>query len=418
MTPIEIAYFKHFMYDKGLTRSYLYFYRKNPLKGSPKGDKDANPESVEQFFLQTTVEDVIMKAFMFYPTNITPRKVNGSYDYWKGIDDQWQSYMQSMAGNYTNDTWPILRKTFAILRQNWDIPGYWKGSNQESTEEVYKRMNIDLPLPERCWPHGVVSPKQQDLEFNDFDIRNACDGDIIVREHKCEDHVSQLIILFRELEPYKTEEISMLGVASYCYYNCYSDKLKIGGEMRKILVNPDATDVKYRLAFKEERDTLMKKLAEVGLEWDEKSKMLISLVPKKEFTSEPAETNLPEIDFVEFDKKSRTAYMLTKGTMSLNSRSHSWRITINREDTKEIRKKQVKYAMIGNTKLGETMLMLCNNPKGMPLTYNTDKYYNVNSREFCEHLMRLLFITDDLAYLNIDKVLEKTDSITYKITKQ
>jgi hypothetical protein len=162
----------------------------------------------------------------------------------------------------------------------------------------------------------------------------------------------------------------------------------------------------------------MKKLAEVGLEWDEKSKMLISLVPKKEFTSEPAETSLPEIDFVEFDKKSRTAYMLTRGTMSLNSRSHSWRITINREDTKEIRKKQVKYAMIGNTKLGETMLMLCNNPKGMPLTYNTDKYYNINSREFCEHLKRLLFISDDLAYLNIDKVLEKTDSITYKITKQ
>ena len=106
MNAIQIAYFKHFLYDKGLTQSYLYFYRKNHIDGSPSGDKDANPESVEEFFLQTTVEDVIMKAFLFYPTN--EKRTNSSYEYWKGIDDQWQEYMKSNETNFSNDKWPLL----------------------------------------------------------------------------------------------------------------------------------------------------------------------------------------------------------------------------------------------------------------------------------------------------------------------
>ena len=63
MTPVEIAYFKHFLYDKGISRSFVYYYRKNPILGS-----HANPESIEQYLLQASVKDVIMKAFTFYPS--------------------------------------------------------------------------------------------------------------------------------------------------------------------------------------------------------------------------------------------------------------------------------------------------------------------------------------------------------------
>lgn len=121
MTPVQIAYFKHFLFDKSIERSYVSYYRKYRVLGSPRGDKEGNPESIEQFFLQTTVEDVIMKAFTFYPSNGVGRS-NITYDYWKDIDDKWQEYMKQNENNWTNDSWPQLRKTFAILRQNWDQP--------------------------------------------------------------------------------------------------------------------------------------------------------------------------------------------------------------------------------------------------------------------------------------------------------
>lgn len=163
MTPVEIAYFKHFLFDKSLERTYVSYYRKYRIKGSPRGDKDGNPESIEQFFLKTTVRDVVMKAFTFHPTNLNARS-NFTFDYWKEIDDKWQEYMKQNASNWTNESWPQLRKSFAILRQNWDVPAFWRRENFESTEEVYRRMHIDLPLPERCWGHGVESPKPDSPE--------------------------------------------------------------------------------------------------------------------------------------------------------------------------------------------------------------------------------------------------------------
>lgn len=171
MTPVEIAYFKHFMFDKALERMYQRYYRRYRITGSPRGDKDGNPESIEEFFLKTTVKDVIMKAFFFAPTNIEARS-NYTFDYWKDIDDKWQEYMKSNASNFTNDSWPNLRKTFAILRQNWDAPFYWKKENYESTEEVYKRMHINLPLPEVLWGHGGViisKSKEEDEQVESAD---------------------------------------------------------------------------------------------------------------------------------------------------------------------------------------------------------------------------------------------------------
>ena len=144
------------MMDKCLDRSFRSYYYKRRIKGSPRGDRDGNPESFEEYLTKTSVENVIMKAFYFSPLNNSETRTTYTYDYWKDIDDKWQEYMKSNASNFTNDAWPLLRKTFAILRQNWDEPYYWKRENLESTEEVYKRMHIDLPLPELRWPHGYV----------------------------------------------------------------------------------------------------------------------------------------------------------------------------------------------------------------------------------------------------------------------
>lgn len=102
----------------------------------------------------------------------------------------------------------------------------------------------------------------------------------------------------------------------------------------------------------------------------------------------------------------------------MNIRSHSWKVGINRADTKTIKKKQVKYAMVGSLKSGDVVIQFNNNDKGVRLLYTSDDYYNINSRQFVENLRRLLSITDDLVYLRFEKLSEKMDSITYKVTKQ
>lgn len=305
MTPVQIAYFKHFLFDKSIERSYVSYYRKYRVLGSPRGDKDGNPESIEQFFLRTSVEDVIMKAFTFFPSNGIGRS-NFTYDYWKDIDEKWQEYMKQNESNWTNESWPQLRKTFAILRQNWDLPLYWKRDNFESTEEVYKRMNINLPLPERLWQHGG--------------------------------------------EPLRKEVV---------------------GE-------PEHKD----------------EIPDVDFEEDDL-----------------------DIEFVEIDKTTRISNGLRNGIISVNTRSHSWKVAINRIDTKAIRQKQVKYAMVGR-KSGDVVIQFNNNSKGVPMLYTSDNYYNINSRQLVENLRSMLDITDDLVYLRIEKIAEKMDSITYIVTKQ
>ena len=317
MTPVQIAYFKHFLFDKTIERSYVFYYRKYRVKDSPRGDEDGNPESIEQFFLQTSVKDVVMKAFTFHPTNGNERS-NFTYDYWKDIDDKWQEYMKQNESNWTNDSWPQLSKTFAILRQNWDLPLFWKRDYFESTEEVYKRMNINLPLPDYVWPHGAEPRRKKE-------------------------------------ETAQQEESFTQGET-----NMSSELIDF--------VDDDADDL--------------------------------------------------EIDFVEISKNQRFSNGLRSGIISVNTRNHSYKISVNRFDTKAIRSKLVKYVHIGRIKSGDVVIQINNNSKGVQIIYTNDNYYNINSRQFVEKLRSMMDITDDLAYLRIQKIAEKLDSITYKVTKQ
>lgn len=125
-----------------------------------------------------------------------------------------------------------------------------------------------------------------------------------------------------------------------------------------------------------------------------------------------------EIDFVEIDKTSRIANGLRSGIISVNTRGHSYKIGINRIDTKTIKSKQVKYAMVGKVKSGDVVIQFNNNANGVQMLYTSDDYFNINSRQFVTNLRRMLGISDDLVYLRIEKIAEKMDSITYKVTKQ
>lgn len=135
MTPVQIAYFKHFLYDTGIQKMYVYRYRHFRLKDD--GEMPGNPESLEQFFMEQPIYKVIMKAFYF--------EVNSQYgfDFWNSINEKWKKYWEMNEDNINNTKYMTLRGSFSILRQNWDKPKFWK--DLDTSEETYKRMNIEPP---------------------------------------------------------------------------------------------------------------------------------------------------------------------------------------------------------------------------------------------------------------------------------
>ena len=421
MTPVEIAYFKHFMYDKDLTRNFLYYFRKNPILGS-----HANPESIEQYLLQASVKDVIMKAFIFYPSGAAFRE-NSTFDYWKNVDNQWQAYMRSMADNVINDSWPSLRKTFSILRHNWDIPAYWRKENFESTEEVYQRMHIDMPLPEFRWEHGWQPRQRDDAELIKFNIFDAKDGDIFVRIKKCESgHTLRTIILFHKLEPYETDGLQEYKIMSYAHYIFEKERgrLRIGGDKNLIPIKPDDKDVAFRLAFEGEHNILMRKLADAGLRWDETEKALIPLAEEKEEEPQPivdfVEGDDPLADFDFFDDVLPGQYRLKSNEISVNfNKGH--KITFNQIDSKVIRESGLKFLRLAKNKANDICLII-NRQKGANITNLSGKANNmnatINSVDICRKLRTLFSLKSDYSILRVEKLQAAQEFIIYKITKQ
>lgn len=439
MNAIQIAYFKHFLYDKGLTQSYLYFYRKNHIDGSPSGDKDANPESVEEFFLQTTVEDVIMKAFLFYPTN--EKRTNSSYEYWKGIDDQWQEYMKSNDTNFSNDKWPLLKGSFSILRQNWDVDFFWRRYNFESTEEVYSRMGIDLPLPPSRWPHGEGSLVRDDEDKINYDIHNAQDGDIIVRVRKIKNgSIGRTTMIVRSVVPYDPEtsylEPNQLHCAwdperqnvSIAYlhamYNSMGDDLRcketVGREIHTV-INDDSEVTKYRLAYEGEIDTLTQKLAEKGLAWNPNTKSIVPLTdareeesPLIEFSKEQDDNSMDEFEFVDVPKLNRSK-RLSDDMVSVNIRNGGYRMTFNSHISKELERNKFLMMRIARSKSGDICLIFSKNDGCQGRI--GDNTYVVSSKTHVFKIRELLGITEDYDIIHIKPNSISTNYISYIIYK-
>ena len=137
--------------------------------------------------------------------------------------------------------------------------------------------------------------------------------------------------------------------------------------------------------------------------------------PEETIVEEPQEDDL-EIDFISLDL-GRPCRKLDKGLISVNIR-HSWRLGINRFDAQTIQDKHLGYVMMGKTKSGDVVIQFNNNSNGVMLNYNNKSYLNINNRQFVERLRDIMSITDDLIYLRIEKIAEKDDSVTYKVTKQ
>ena len=447
MTPIEIAYFKHFMFDKSLERDFQYFYRTRRIKGSPSGDKTGNPESIEEYFLKTSRQDVIMKAFYFAPTNNNAQRLTVTYDYWKDIDDKWQEYMRQNEMNFSNDSWPQLRKSFAILRQNWDVPYYFRHENLESTEEVYKRMHIDLPLPEFRWGHGYEKREERpDSNLIDYDIHNAKDGDFVVRTRLLKGGgIGRTIFIMKEVVPYDPETSEFTPEQLHCDYdpekgNVYIAYLharynNMGGSFSTdyadgihAVIDDSSTTEKYRLAFKEEEQMMILKLAENQFAWNPDTKTIVPLLEALEIRNEkPADTPLIDFsdddllaDFEFLDNVQSTNYKLKPGEASINFYKSN-KITFNQFDSSTIIDSGLKFARLASSKAGDICLVL-NNVKGANVSNGTAKHgkqknITINSVEICGKIKSLFKLREKYTILNVGLLQKTQEFIIYKITK-
>lgn len=436
MNPIQIAYLKHFLYDKGIKGTFIHFYHKNRIKGSPSGDKTGNPESIEQFFLQTTVEDVIMKAFLFYTSNDGSTKYN--FDYWSDVNDKWQEYWKSNENNFTNDKWPLLTGTFAILRQNWDIECFWQKRNLESTEEVYARMGIDMPLPPSYWEHGEGSLKRIDADKINYDIHNAKDGDIVVRIRKKKDQISRTILIIRDVifytpetsyllpnnlhcdwEPGKSVYVAYLH-AAYSFLS-FEVRTSIGMEIHAV-INDDDLETKYRLPFDGEIDLLTKELAKEGLAWNPDKKKLVPLSEAKEeesplidFDNEPEDDEFEEFEFFDMPKKNRTK-VLSKDMVSINVKANSYRLTINSFLTKELGELGYVYIRIAKNKAGDICLIF-NKRDGAKGVICKSNLLVLSSKVHILKLRELLGVKDEYDILHLKRNSVTANYISYIISK-
>jgi len=451
MTPIEIAYFKHFMFDKGLERSFRYFYKTRRIKGGPSGDKGGNPESIEEYFLKTSRQDVIMKAFYFAPTNNNAQRLTVTYDYWKDIDDKWQEYMRQNETNFSNDSWPQLRKSFAILRQNWDVQYYWRHENLESTEEVYKRMHIDLPLPEFIWEHGYTKREERpDSNLIDYDIHNAKDGDFVVRTRLLKGGgIGRTIFIMKEVVPYDPETSEFTPEQIHCDYdpekgNVYIAYLharynNMGGlfstdyaDDLHAVIDDSSTTEKYRLAFKEEEQQMILKLAENQFAWNPVTKTIVPLLEALEERNKAQAVkveNDPLDDFQDddplagfnfLDDVQPVNYRLKPSEVSINFNKGN-KITFNQFDSATIIDSGLKFARLASSKTGDICLIL-NNNKGANVSNGTQghgkqKNITINSIDICSKIKTLFSLKEKYSILNVGLLQKTQEFIIYKITK-
>lgn len=376
MTPVEIAYFKHFLYDKSLDRSFLFYFRKNPIIGSPRGDIDANPKSIEQYFLRTSRKDVIMKAFVFYPESMSSRE-NSTYDYWKDIDNKWQEYMKSNESNFTNDSWPQLRKSFAILRQNWDLERYWKRDNLESTAEVYRRMNINLPLPEFQWEHGGSNGMSKDTAENTQmpkeELPSLLNRNKIEPKFKAGDKIKGSL------------SGDVVTVTSVCDKGYFTDDDGFVGIDRQNMweLVTDSSDA-----------------------------------PLVDFSDEE-EDPLADFDFL--DEEEPRSWKLSSSEITINFNSSSFKITFNVFSSRLFKDEGFKYVRLAKSKSGDFCLII-NRQKGAALSnmnsLSKNQNVTVNSKDICTKLKTIFSLNETYHILKIEKLQQSPQFIIYKISKR
>lgn len=358
MTPVQIAYFKHFLYDAGINKMYVYRYRHFRIKGGPEGDTSGNPESLEQFLLEQPFFRVVMHAFYF--------EVGSQYgfDFWKDINKKWLKYWELHQDNINNSSYSLLKGNFAILRQNWDKPSFWKKENFETVEETCARMGIEPPIPE-----------DSSATLCKFKV-----GDII------QSHISE-------------EVQTIIGILPEGY------ELEDGG-----IVEFDKE--KYWMKIDEKPDSIE------DVEKDKK-------VDTNDFSGVPEYDE--ELEFIDVGSGYvRKNKRLKDNQVSLNFRSNSNKLSFNHDATQKINKNQYKYARLAKNKQGDIVVQLHKQelpiPNPVNVIFNTNREgvpvnACINSKDLCAKLKTLLNLTGDYFILNIEELYMDFDKVNYKISK-
>lgn len=353
MTPVQIAYFKHFLFDRGIQAIYISMYKKNRIKGGPEGDKTGNPESLEQFLQDAPHFRVLMHAFYFQAGS------NFGYDYWKDIDKKWRKYLELNEDNPQNDKVVVLKGSFAILRQNWDRPQYWKTETMEAT---YARMHMEPPL------------KDVDLEKAFHVPRSSFRGDHWVEEDKHKFKVGDII------------------------------EGSISGEVLTIVdVKSDGYETNDEGFIDFDKEEYWTKIDEVATEEDDDIKDF-SGVPEAEANKPESGSLLEGFSLVEANNV-HGGRRMNSNSVSVNLRNNGYRITFSSKHSTKLHKIGYKYVKLLTKKDTGEIALIFNNQSGCSVCIKKNKSESrnvtINSKEIVEHICKFYGIKFPTDYFTL-----------------
>lgn len=369
MTPVEIAYFKHFLFDTGIQAIYISMYKKHRIKGGPDGDKSGNPESLEQFLQEQPPFRVLTHAFYFQIGS------NYGFDYWNDLTKKWRKYLELHKDNPQNSKVVVLKGSFSILRQNWDSPQYWK---RETMEATYARMHMEPPLKDVNLEEALFVPRTTENEFSNEEGKHKFKvGDII------EGSISG-------------EVLTVVAVKSGGY---------------------EANDGGFIDFDKEDYWTKIDEVATEG----EVNTHDFSGVPEAESQKSGISSLLEGFSLVETSNPYGGRRMGTN-TVSVNLRNGGYRITFAAKQSDKLRQVGYKYVKLLTKKDTGEIALIFNNQRGCSVVVkknsNSDsRNVTINSKEIVEHICKFYGIKFPVDYftLTITDTIQQDSNTIFKL---
>ena len=364
MTPVQIAYFKHFLYDAGVNRMYVYRYRHFRIKGGPEGDSEGNPESLEQFFTEQPHFRVIMKAFYFEMNS------QYGYDFWQEVNKKWLKYWKIHQDNINNPNYINLKGSFSILRQNWDKPQFWKSENLDSPEETYKRMGIEPPIP-----------LDSTSTLCKFQV-----GDII------QSHISD-----------EVQTITAITAEGY--------ELSDGG-----VVEFDKEKYWMKIDAQSEGKPEEPEEEEVEVDNNDSTEILES---KEQEKPQNDGSLLEGFSLIETTNP-HGGRKMSNNSVSVNLRNGGYRITFSAKTSEKLRKykyKFVKYLTKNDTK---EIALIFNNLSGCGISFAENRNVSINSKDIVEHIHKFYGLkkVNDYFILEITATIQQDLNTIFKLKLQ
>ena len=368
MTPVQIAYFKHFLFDRGIQAIYISMYKRNRIKGGPEEDKNGNPESLEQFLQEQPPFRVLMHAFYFQANS------DFGYDYWKDINKKWEKYLKLHEDNPQNDKAVVLKGSFAILRQNWDSSQYWKIETMEAT---YKRMHMEPPLKGVDLEKAFYVPRSnhsEESQEEDNEQRKFKVGDII------QSSISNEVLTITAIKD-KWYEANDGGVIDF-----------------------DKEDYWTKIDEVVECDENHEDASEENTEAEDYSSFSL------EGFSEVNTSNI------------HGGKRMDNDTVSVNTRNNGYRITFPTKQSTKIRDGGFQYMKFLTNKSANEIAFMFNNQNGCSICNKKNKSatnnITINSKDMIEHIYKFYNIKKSVGYftLRITACVQQNSSLIYKLT--